>query len=182
MDAAPVLEFVGEMQHAVLGAVFVDEARAFDVKAAVLSDLEEFAFAPPADGIEAVAGFTDAEGGGGDGIEADAVAEFLFDFDEQIEGARGVREVEDGVPGEDFVIEVDDIESDDEVGAQELIDESVDVFFGVDAIFAGGGGVGDAEGHSHVPFAVPAAGIVGGALGFEIEVDDVLGHGLGSGE
>ena len=43
----------------------------------------------------------------------------------------------------------------------------------VNAVFAAPGAVGHAERHAHVAFLVPAARVVGGALGFEVEINDV---------
>ena len=95
----------------------MDEFCAFDIEATVLSDFEEFAFAPPADGVESIARFADSQRGGGDGIEAEAVPEFFFDFDEHVEGGAEVGEIVSGVGHEDGVVEIDDIKTDDEVGA-----------------------------------------------------------------
>ena len=86
-------------------------------------DVEHSALAPPADGIESVAGFAHAERRGRDGVEAEAVAELGLDVHHQIERVALVRQIEDRVTHQHFVIEVDHVEADDEVGAEELIDE-----------------------------------------------------------
>lgn len=172
-DAALLLEAVGEVELFVAGAVLVDQAGDLYVEAAILGDLDDFAFAPPADGLQAVAGLADAESGLGDGIEGETMAEFGLEIDHEVEGADVRLEVEDGVGEEDFVIEIDDVEADDEIGAHELVDEGVDAVLGIDAVLAGGRAVGDADGHAHLLLAIPAAGVIGGALGFQIEIDDV---------
>ena len=164
------------MQFLVLRAVFVDELGALHVEATILRDFGQPAFAPPSNRIETVARFADAETRAGDGVEAKAVAEFFLDIHEQIERAALVRKVEDGVGHEHFVVEIDHVESDDEVGADELLDEFVGAFFGVDAVFAKACAVGDAEAHAHVALFVPAAHVVGGALGFEVEINDIWRH------
>ena len=88
-----------------------------------------------------------------------------------------MREIVGGVAHEHFVVEVHDIEAHDEIGPQELLDEFLHAAFAVNAVFAEARAVGHAHAHAHVALAVPAAGVVGGALGFEIEVDDVGRHG-----
>jgi len=176
LDRALLLEAICEVELFVSGAVLVDEFGYFYVEAAVLGYLDDFAFAPPADGFQAVAGLAYAQCGVGDGVEGEAVPQFGFDVDHQVEGGDVVLEAEDRVAEKDFVVEVYHVEADYEIGAHELGDEVIDALFGIDAIFAGGGAVSDTYGHAHVLFAVPAAGVVGGALGLEVEVDEVHGE------
>ena len=154
---------------------FVDQLGDFDVVAAVLGDLREASFLEPSQGLQAIGGFLGAEGRGGDGIEGEPVVEDFVKFDEEIEGGE-LGEVEDGVAVEDLVIEADMVEADDEVGAAEFLDEVVDLRFPVDAVAAADGAEGDPETEAHVTDLVPAADLLGGLLGFEVEVDDVL-HG-----
>lgn len=49
------------------------------------------------------------------------MTEFLFYLDHEIECSRGVCEIENRVSGEHFVVEVDHIESHDEIGPEELV-------------------------------------------------------------
>ena len=161
---------------AVLTPVLVDEAGDFDVNATVVSDFHEFAFFEPFEGLASVGAFADAQGGGGDGVQADAAAEGLFDVFHHVEcGPLGG--VEDGVGGEDAVVEVQEIVANDEVGAGEFGDEGVGVFFEVDAIGGGSSGVGDSQGDAEFVSAGVAADLLEGFLGFEVEVNDVgLAH------
>ncbi len=176
-DGLVAAEAVAVADVAVADAEFVNQLRNFDIEAAVLRDLHDFAFAPPADGVEAVGGFSGAEGGGGDVVEFDAVAEFFFDIEEEVETGHHAADVPHAVALKDAVIEFHMIESDDEVGPGHGGDELVDLFFSVDGVGGGGGAVEDADGHAHFVLVFPAAHIAGGALGFEIEVDEVPWHG-----
>ena len=58
----------------ILGTVFVDHASDLDVKAAVFCDLEHFAFAPPAYGLQTLSGFAHAECAHGNIVEFEAMA------------------------------------------------------------------------------------------------------------
>ncbi len=157
------------------GAELVDEFGEFDVVTAVFGDFVEAAFAEPLDGLKTFAGLFETEGGVGDGIEGEPVFEGIGDDEEHIEGGD-LGEVEDGVAVEDFVVEADDIETDDEIGALEFADEGIDVLLLVDLVTLTGGAVGHAHTHLQVPHMIPSADFIGGLLGFEIEVDDVLHH------
>ena len=154
----------------------MDELRALHVEAAVFRDVQKFALAPPADRVEAVAGFSHAEARARDGVEAEAVAELGLDVHEHVQRAALVREVEHGVAHEHFVVEIDHVEPDDEVGAQELLHEVVHALLAEDLVFAETRAVGHAEAHAHVALFVPAADVVGGALGFEVKINDVARH------
>ena len=63
-----------------------------------------------------------------------------------------------------------------EVGTPELIDQRLDVALSKDSLFAGSCAVGHAYRHAHVTFLVPAADVPGGALRFEVKVDEILQH------
>ena len=102
------------------------------------------------------------------------MAEDFFEGHHDIEVMGLGFEVEDGVLEEDFVVEGDVVEADDEVGFDELVDEGIGLVFAVDMVMAGLGGVGDTDRHSHLIFVAPAADVIGGALSFEVEVDEVL--------
>ena len=84
-----------------------------------------------------------------------------------------VREIEHGVAHEDVVIEIEDVEADDEIGPAQPIDQLVHARFVEDFVVAGGGAEDHADRHLHVALAIPAAGVVRGSLGFEVEVNDV---------
>ncbi len=156
-------------------AVFVDEAGDFDVVAAVFGDFEEAALFEPADGLEAFAGFLEVEGGGGDGVEGEPVLEGFLEVDHEVEGGE-LSEIEGGVTVEDDVIEAQVVEANDEVGALELLDEVVDRFLVVDAVIAALRAVGDADAEAHAADMIPPADLVGGPLGFDIEVNDIGAH------
>jgi len=158
---------------AVLAPVLVDEAGDFDVNATVVSDFHEFAFFEPFEGLASVGAFADAEGGGGNGVQADAAAKGLFNVFHHVE-CWPLGGVKDGVGGEDAVVEVQEVVANDEVCAGEFGDEGVGVFFEVDAIGRGSSGVGDGQGDAEFVGAGVAADLLKGFLGFEVEVDDVF--------
>lgn len=164
-------------EEAVFGAEFVEEFGDFDVVTAVFSDFAPFALAEPADGIEAIGDFADAEGGGGEGVESDAAADAFFEVEHEVVGAEEGAEVENGVSHEDGVIEVEEVEADDEVGFAEFVNEFLYFPLGVDVVGAAKGAEGDAEGHFEEVFAVPSADVSGDVLGFEVEVNDIFWHG-----
>ena len=97
----------------------------------------------------------------------------FFDVEEEVE-CGDLGEVEDGVGGEDFVVEVDEVEADDEVGVAEFADELFGFLFGVDVVGVVEGVVGGGDGEFHFVDVVPASDVVGAVLGFEVEVDDVF--------
>jgi hypothetical protein len=76
------LKAIVEVELAILDAELVNELRTFDVEAAVLGDVDEATLAPPADGIQSVAGFADAERCRRDGIQTDAMPERFLEVDE----------------------------------------------------------------------------------------------------
>ena len=104
------------MKLAIEGAVFVDQARELHVIAAIFGDVEQLTFAEPLNGLEAFGGFLDAERGGGDGLEGEAMLEAILKFDEHVEGGH-LAQVEGGVSVEHFEIETKVVEADDQIGS-----------------------------------------------------------------
>ncbi len=90
---------------------------------------------------------------------------------------RQLGEVERSIAMQDFVIEPQIVETHDKVGALEVVDEVIHGFFVIDLILVIGGAVGDADAHAHFGNVVPAADFIGGALGLQVKIKDVLGHG-----
>src|SRR5579862_6314023 len=78
------------------------------------------------------------------------------------------------VAGQDFIIETHGVETDDEVGAAQFINERIDFLFAVNPVFATGGAVSDADAHAHLADFVPAADFFGGLLRFEVKINGVL--------
>ena len=154
-----------------------DKARYLDVEAAVFGDLAVFFFAPPADGVEAVGGLSGPEAGGGDVLKLEAVPESFFDVEEEIEAFHLLLYIPHAVALEDAIVEFDVVEADDEIGTGKGGDKAVHFGLGEDFVFAGAGAVDDADGHAHLVFVVPAADVAGAALGFEVEIDEILRHG-----
>lgn len=161
---------------AVFHTELVDHSGDLYVEAAVFGNLADLAFAPPADGVETVGGFAGAEGGGGDVVEFEAVAEFLFEVEEEVEALHLLGDIPHAVTLEDAVIELDVIEADDEVGPGHGGDEGVHFRFPEDFILPRGGAVDDAHGHAHFVLLVPASDVARRALGFQIEVNEVFWH------
>jgi hypothetical protein len=157
----------------VVGAEFVDEFGDFDVVTAVFGNIQQAAGAEPLDGLEAFGRFFDAEGGGGDGIQGEAMVHGFLEFDEHIEGGR-LAQVKDGITVEDFVIEAEVVEADDEIGAKQFGDELIDLLFAIDPVLAARRAVGHADAHAHVANIVPPADFVRGFLRFQVEIDNVF--------
>src|SRR5215468_3138367 len=84
-----------------------------------------------------------------------------------------MRQIEDRVSHQDFIVKVHDVEPDYQIRAKQLLNQIVDSFLRIDPVFVQTSAVGDSKGHPHVPFFVPTADVVRGALSFKIEVDDV---------
>ena len=75
---------------------------------------------------------------------------------------------------EDVVVEVDDVETDDEIGAAQLFDQFVNLRFGEDPVLPVTSAERDADRHEHVRFLTPTADFRSALLRFQIEVNDVL--------
>lgn len=176
VHGAPVLKLVHVMELFVSDPVFMHHFRALHIKAAVLGDFHHSSLSPPADRVQSVPGFTDAERGRCENVKFEPVSEDFFNIHHQIECLCGVRQVQDCVGPQHFVVKIDDIKSDDEICFDQLIHQQVDVFFGVYPVFAQARGIGDTDGHSHFPLFIPPASIIGGPLRFQIEIDDIAGH------
>ena len=89
---------------------------------------------------------------------------------------RQLGQVERGVAVQDLVIEPQVVETDDEVGALQFVDQVVHLRLAVDFVFAARRAVGHAHAHAHLGNVAPAANFLGGLLRFQIEINQVLGH------
>ena len=89
-------------------------------------------------------------------------------------------QVEDRVAHQHFVVEAPVVVTDHQIGPPEQINQLAHPVFAEDFVTPVRRAVGDADGYPHVGLLVPSTDIVGGALGLQIKVDDVLGlrHGL----
>src|ERR1043166_6663141 len=152
------------------------EPGALYVEAAILGDFEQTSLAPPANRIEAGGGFLNAERRVRDRIEPEPVAQPFFHVDHQIGGGKFGDEVEDGVAHQDVVIEVEHVESDDQVRAAQPLDQLVYLRFAEDLIAASRRAESDADRHAHVALAHPAARVVRRPLGFQVEVNNIARH------
>src|ERR1700722_545037 len=114
-------KFIGIEKLPMLDAMLVNEFGNFYVEATVFGDFHDAAFAPPFDGIDSVGCLAHAEGRLSNVVQSKLVACRLFDFDQQVQGSQLMRQIEDGVPHQDFIVEVDDVKSDHQVGPQQLL-------------------------------------------------------------
>jgi hypothetical protein len=85
--------------------------------------------------------------------------------------------IEDGIAMENFIVEAEIIESDDEIGAQKLIDEVVYLLLSINFVIPATGAVSDPDAHAHIANVVPATDFIGGFLSFEVKIDNVLHRG-----
>lgn len=159
-----------------LRTVFVDALGYFHIVAAVFSDFCHLALLPPADCLQAIGGLACAQRGGRDDVELETVAKFLFKFNEEIKAAQLIPKIEDAVTEQYFVVEADVIEAHHEVCAHHLVDEIGDFLLRVDQVLAKLGTVGASDGDTHLVLVSPTTHVVGGAAGFEVEIDNVAGH------
>src|SRR3984957_5759560 len=84
-----------------------------------------------------------------------------------------MRQVEDRVTHQDFIVEVHEVKADHQVGAQQLLDQIVDAVLRKDLVLIQVGAESDSERHSHVPLPVPSPDVISSALSFEIKVNNV---------
>ena len=156
--------------------VLVHESCHFHVEAAILRDLHDAAFAPPADRIQPRGGFLDTERGLRDRIQPEPMAEPLLHVGHQIGGAKFRDQIEDRVTHQHLVIEIQDVESHHEIGAAQPLHQLVDLRFAEHFVASGRGAERDANRHAHVALARPAAGVVRRPLRFEVEINQVARH------
>ena len=62
----------------------------------------------------------------------------------------------------------------DQTGALQVRQQIVDLFLAVNIVIAARGAERHADAHAHAGDVVPAAHLLGGFLGFQIEIDDVF--------
>jgi hypothetical protein len=84
-----------------------------------------------------------------------------------------VGEIEHGVAHQNMVIEIKDIKSNHEIGPAQTLDQIVDARFVKNFVAGSARAIGHTDRHLHVALAIPTAGVIGRALGFKIEVDNV---------
>jgi hypothetical protein len=154
----------------------VDEARHLHIEAAVFGDLKKPTFAPPTNGIESRSGFLNTQSGIRDRVEAEPMTETLFHIEHEISGVKFRAKIEDRVSHQNMVIEIENIESNHEISAAQSLNQVVHARFAENFVATCLRAVGDADRHSHIAFAVPAARVIRGALRFEIKVKYVAGH------
>ena len=157
-------------------SVFVHEPRHFHIEAAILGDLENASFPPPTDRVQSHRGFLNAESGLRDRVQSEAMPNPLFHVGHQIGSRQFRHEIEDRVAHQHLVIEIEDVESDYEIGPAQPLDQQVHLRFAENFVAPRGCAIDHADRHPHVAFARPAAGIVRRALSFEVEVNDVSQH------
>src|SRR5262245_1928165 len=93
-DPLPACESIVKKQFLVPATVFVHQAGYFDIETAVLSDLGESSFAPPANGVETRGRFLYAERCLSDRIEPEAMAKFCFHLEHEIGSWKLMDEIE----------------------------------------------------------------------------------------
>jgi hypothetical protein len=79
-----------------------------------------------------------------------------------------------------FVIEPQNVETDDEIGALQILEEAVHLFLAVNCVIAAPGAERHADAHAHAIDVAPAAHFLGGLLRFEIEINNVFHFGVPS--
>ncbi len=173
LDPLFAVEFVGVEKLAMLDAVFVYELGHLHIKAAVLGDLHESFLSPPLNGIDPIRRFADSESRLGDVVQFRLASRQLLNLDEEVQCSELKRQIEDGVTHQNFVIEIDDIESNDEVRTKQLLNQIVNSVLRIDPILGQIRAIGDPKRHAHVPFFLPTAYVVRCALSFQIEVNNV---------
>lgn len=158
---------------AVFHAVFVDEAGDFDVVGAVFGNFPKrfelagfFVFLPPADGVEAVGGFSGAEAGRSDVVEFEEAAHALFDIEHHVEVDGLFFQIGENVGLEHGIIETDVVPTHHEIGFEQKIGEGIEFVFPIDHIFISGSGVGDRDGNAKFGFIRETTHIADTALGF----------------
>ncbi len=136
------------MQLLVTLAVFVDEPGDFYVEAAILRDFREPAVLEPADGLQALRCFLDAEGRRRNRVEREPVVQFVLQFHHHVE-RRQLAQIERRVAVQHLVIEPQIVEADDEIGALQIRDEVVHLLLAVNFVIAARGAERDADAHAH---------------------------------
>src|SRR5205823_2956257 len=125
--------------------VLMHESQDLYVEAAVLRNLEDTTLPPPANCIESGGRFLNAKSGLRDSVEAQPMACPFLHLDHQVRGLKFGDQVEDRVSHQDVVIEVQDVESDDETGATQPLDQLVHLRFAEHFVTAGGRAKGNAD-------------------------------------
>jgi hypothetical protein len=101
----------------------------------------------------------------------------LFHLHEEIERSELVRKIENGVAHQYLVVEVDDVEAHNKIGAEQLVNQIVDPLLRIDPVFVVIGTVSNTERHSHVSLLVPTTYVVRRALRFQIKINNVHSEG-----
>ena len=84
-----------------------------------------------------------------------------------------MRQIDHRVAHEHLVIEIDHIETDDEIRALQLPDEFMHALLAVNRVFSGARAVSRSNRHSHGGFFVPSARVIRRALRFQIEINNI---------
>jgi hypothetical protein len=169
-------EFVGVEKLAMLHSMLVNKFGNLHVKATIFCNLHDPLFAPPFDRVDSVRCLTDAKCRLGNVIQFQPVPRHLFDLEEEVQRSQLMRQVKDRVPHQDFVVEADDVKSDHQIGAYQLLNQIVHPVLWKDPILAEDRAVSDSKRHAHIALLVPSAHIICRALSFEVEVDNVHEH------
>ena len=164
------------MNLPVMTTVFVNQLRQFHVVAAILRDLQKSPVLEPADRLQTFRRFFHAERRRRNRIEREPMVQFILQIHHQVE-RRQLSEVERRVAVQHFVIEPQIVEPDDQIRPLQIRDEFAHGFFMINFVFAARRIEGDADAHAHFGNVVPPADFIGGFLGFQIEINDALGHG-----
>ncbi len=148
----------------------------FHIEATVLGDVHDATLLPPFDRIGSHGSLTFAESLAGDRVEFRAMLQLALEVEHQIEVPGLFLEVQDGVSHEHFVVKRDVVESDDQVGRAELVDEFLHVSLVIDPVPIFGCTEGHADGHPHIRFAIPTANIICGAHRLQVKIYEIFRH------
>ena len=153
----------------------MNEACHLHIEAAVFCDIENLAFAPPADRVEAVRCFPDSECGLGDVFEFEPVTGNALDFLQEVEGHEVLAQIEDRVGHEHIIVEAHMVEAHDEVRPLKAFDQLLGAVLAENLVAIVPGTVGHTEGHPHLVLFIPTPDIVRGSLGLKVEIDNIHG-------
>jgi hypothetical protein len=176
-DALFASELIGVENLSKMRAVFMYELGDLYVEAAILGNFQHSFFPPPLDRVETVSRFPDAKSCLSNILQPGLDADGLFYLHEEIERSQLVRKIENGIAHQYLVVEVDDVEAHNKIGAEQLVNQIVDPLLRIDPVFVVIGTVSNTERHSHVSFLVPTTYVIRRALRFQIKINNVHSEG-----
>ena len=170
--ASGIEEFDQAMGHTVL----MHKLRHLHIEAAVACDLHDLAFAPPLDGLQALRCLAAAKGRLSNLVQLGAVIDGLVEVGAEIQARYLAWQIQASVSHQNLVVEIDVVVANHQVSTAQLVDEGIDILLSKYPVIASSRALRHPDRHSHVTLLVPTAYIPGGALCFEVKVDEILRH------